>query len=89
MTDKNSNVDVQAELARLLSENAKLQEKLSARSVLRFKVSEKGAVSVYGINNKFPLTIYASQMIRLLSRKEDLLAFIEENRSKLAWKEPV
>ena len=39
--------DLQAEIARLTAENAKLKEARNAK--ISFKVSEKGAVSVYGM----------------------------------------
>jgi hypothetical protein len=50
-----SDEDLKAELERLRSENAVL--KRSASSGIRLKVSEKGAVSVYGMG-RFPVTLY-------------------------------
>jgi len=49
------------ELAAML---AAAQAKLAQTSALRFKVSEKGALSCYGLG-RFPLTLYASQWERL------------------------
>src|SRR5262249_34513867 len=34
---------------------------------LKFKVSGKGAVSVYGLNARFPVTLYADQWARLIA----------------------
>lgn len=53
---------------------------------LQFKVSEKGAVSVYGMG-RFPVTLYYEQWTRLLERADDLRAFMEENKSRLKLKE--
>ena len=65
-------------------------EKLKAQKVktgdLSFKVSEKGAVSVYGLG-RFPVTLYQEQWVRLLGVAEDLKSFIKDNSSKLKVKE--
>jgi hypothetical protein len=53
---------------------------------LDFKVSEKGAVSVYGLG-RFPVTLYYEQWVRLLDRADDLRNFLEENKSRLKLKE--
>ena len=52
---------------------------------LTLKVSAKGAVSVYGLG-RFPVTLYTSQMERLLDNKEHIQAFIEANASMLTVK---
>ncbi len=51
-----------------------------------FKVSEKGAVSVYGLG-RFPVTLYYEQWIRLIGYAEQLKSFLEENKPKLKLKE--
>jgi hypothetical protein len=51
MSDK----DQKDELERLRSENAALKK--GASSSVRMKVSEKGAVSIYGMG-RFPVTLY-------------------------------
>ena len=61
--------DVQAELERLRAENAAL--KGHAAKGLRLKVSEKGAVSVYGLG-RFPLTLYKEQWEKVLDLSEDI-----------------
>jgi hypothetical protein len=76
--------DVQAELARLRAENEALKQRRS--SAVSMKVSEKGAVSVYGLG-RFPVTLYQEQWVKLLATADDIKAFIEENRSKLKVKE--
>jgi hypothetical protein len=53
-----SDDDLKAELERLRNENAALKK--GASSAVRMKVSEKGAVSVYGMG-RFPVTLYKEQ----------------------------
>jgi hypothetical protein len=53
---------------------------------LTFKVSEKGAVSVYGMG-RFPVTLYYEQWARLLDASKQLREFLEENKNKLKLKE--
>jgi hypothetical protein len=52
---------------------------------LEFRVSEKGAISVYGLG-RFPVTLYYEQWTRLLARTDELRAFMEENKGKLKLK---
>ena len=52
------------------------------------KVSQKGAVSVYGMG-RFPVTLYADQWKRIddeLIQSGQMDEFIEDNRSKLTFK---
>ena len=72
----------------LLARIAELErEKAQRRSgSLSFKVSEKGAVSVYGMG-RFPVTLYYEQWTRLFNAAEDIKAFLEENKNKLKIKE--
>jgi hypothetical protein len=76
--------ELQAELERLRAENEALKQKRS--SAISMKVSEKGAVSVYGLG-RFPVTLYQEQWKKLLAIADEIKAFIEENRSKLKVKE--
>ena len=64
---------------------AELEGRLAKGGSLSFKVSEKGAVSVYGLG-RFPVTLYVEQWTKLLSNIDGLKAFIETNRSKLKTK---
>jgi hypothetical protein len=72
----------------LETELEQLRTQLAERTSngLSFKVSEKGAVSVYGLNQRFPVTLYKSQWERLLSHQDELRAFIKANVSKLTVK---
>jgi hypothetical protein len=81
---KMADEDVQAELARLRAENESLKQKRNTS--VSMKVSEKGAVSVYGLG-RFPVTLYQEQWQKLLALADEIKAFIEENRSKLKVKE--
>lgn len=49
---------------------------------LEFKVSVKGAASVYGLG-RFPVTLYYEQWLRLLDSADQLRAFLEANKSRL------
>jgi len=53
---------------------------------LRCKVSDKGAVSIYGLQ-RMPVTLYVEQWERLLAFAEDLKAFLEAHRGELHRKE--
>ncbi len=79
-----SDEDVAAELEKLRAENAALK-KTSSKG-LSMKVSQKGALSVYGLG-RFPVTLYKEQWRKLLDMKEDILAFIEANDSELKGKD--
>ena len=76
--------EMKAELERLRAENAKLQSKDSAG--LSLKVSEKGAVSLYGMG-RFHVTLYKEQWLRILASAPVIETFIQENDSKLKTKE--
>jgi hypothetical protein len=76
--------DVQAELARLRAENERLKQ--GGRGKLSMKVSEKGALSVYGMG-RFPVTLYKEQWLRLLGMADDIKAFIEANQESLKSKD--
>jgi len=75
--------DIQTELARLRAENAELKQKRGGS--VSMKVSEKGAVSVYGLG-RFPVTLYQEQWAKLLGMSDEIKTFIEENKSKLKTK---
>ena len=74
--------DMKAELERLRAEN----EALKKPRATSLKVSEKGAVSVYGMG-RFPVTLYKEQWLRLLAMADEIRTFIAENESKLKTRE--
>ena len=75
--------DEKAELERLRAENAALKARQGG--IPRFKVSEKGGVSVYGLG-RFPVTLYKEQWLKLLGMAEEIKQFIAENEAKLKVK---
>jgi hypothetical protein len=72
--------DVTAELERLRAENARLKQRPASSSSLR--VSQKGAVSLYGLG-RFPVTLYKEQWTRLLDMADEIRAFIRDHGSEL------
>ena len=64
---------------------AEEQLKGRKRSSIDFRVSEKGAVSVYGLG-RFPVTLYYEQWVRLLDNADALKQFMEENKGNLKLK---
>jgi hypothetical protein len=56
------------------------------RGSLYCKVSEKGAVSVYGLQ-RMPVTLYMEQWDRLLGFADELRQFIKDHDSELKRKE--
>ena len=83
-------LDEMNEIAELEAMAQRLKElKAKNKNRLRVKVSQKGAVSVYGLQARFPVTLYAAQWEKLLLELVDtgvLRAFIEENKDQLSYK---
>jgi len=78
-----SDEELKAELERLRQENAALKKGTVPGT--RMKVSEKGAVSVYGMG-RFPVTLYKEQWLRLLDMSDEIRAFIAANEAHLKAK---
>jgi hypothetical protein len=76
---------LRAELERLRRENEALKARTERGTSLR--VSEKGAVSVYGLG-RFPVTLYKEQWTKLLDMADEIRAFIREHDAELKVKEP-
>lgn len=75
--------DLKGELERLRKENEALKK--GASSNIRMKVSEKGAVSIYGMG-RFPVTLYKEQWLKLLDMSAEIRAFIAANEAQLKKK---
>lgn len=78
------------DLLKALAEARAEAERLKAKGssgALKLKVSEKGAVSVYGLNSKWPVTLYGEQWKRLIAYIPEVEKFLAENASKLSHKE--
>ena len=79
-----SDDDLKAELERLRRENDALKKGRSEG--VRMKISEKGALSVYGMG-RFPVTLYKEQWLKLLNMSDEIRAFIAENEARLKAKD--
>jgi hypothetical protein len=79
-----SEEDSKAELERLRKENAALKKGVGSGT--RMKVSEKGAVSIYGMG-RFPVTLYKEQWLKLLDMSDDIRGFIAANEAQLKTKD--
>jgi hypothetical protein len=68
-----ADAELRAELEKLRAENSKMKAEAAAKVVL--KVSVKGAVSLYGIQKQFPITLYRNQWVRVLDMADAIRAF--------------
>jgi hypothetical protein len=76
--------DLKAEIERLRTENEALKK--PARGQMSLRVSQKGALSVYGLG-RFPVTLYREQWEKLLGMADEIRNFIRENDQALKKKE--
>jgi len=74
------------DIAELQRQNAELQRQLSdAKSIntsVRFKVGDKGGISVFVGSQRFPVTLYADQWTLVLDHADDLRQFMVANQSR-------
>lgn len=61
------------------------EKALTVKSGLSMKVSEKGALSLYGLG-RFPVTLYKEQWVKVLDYADAIRSFLKENDSKLKAK---
>lgn len=80
------NRDLLNELEKLKEENNQLKSKVKTKREVFLKVSQKGALSLYGLG-RFPVTLYREQWEKLLERVEDIKSFIKENEDTLVTKD--
>lgn len=82
------------QLMAIVAEQAKLLEQ-RRNGKLSFRVNDgtnsdgsaqKGGLSIFGLASR-PTVLYASQWLRILDHADELRAFIELNRPRLAWKD--
>ena len=81
--EQNDLATLQEQIATLKAELK--EKKKNTPRALSMKVSQKGALSVYGLG-RFPVTLYPGQMARLLSIKEEIETFIEDNKASFSYK---
>jgi hypothetical protein len=79
-----SEEELKLELERLRAENEALKK--PSRVKMSLKVSEKGALSVYGLG-RFPVTLYREQWEKLLGMADEIRKFIHENNHSLKKKD--
>ena len=84
MTTMPTEEEMQAEIERLRAENEALKK--PTRGQMSLKVSEKGALSVYGLG-RFPVTLYREQWEKLLAMADQIRQFIHDNTHLLKKKE--
>ncbi len=77
------NEEMQAELERLRAENEGLKARKTQER--RLQVSQKGAVSLYGIR-RFPITFYADEWDIILGMADEVRTFISQHDSELKRK---
>ena len=79
-----SEEELKSEIERLRAENESL--KRPARGQMSLKVSEKGALSVYGLG-RFPVTLYREQWEKLLGMADEIRNFIRDHDGDLKKKD--
>lgn len=72
------------EASRRIAELEQLLERERAKNERKFtlKVTEKGAVGIYGLR-RFPITLYKSEMNKILDNTGAIMEFMRENDDKL------
>ena len=82
----NPMADILAELTRLKAENESLRAAKASSGKLLIRLSQKGAVSVYGLG-RFPVTLHREQWEKLLTMADQIRQFIHDNTHLLKKKE--
>jgi hypothetical protein len=88
MANENNNAATFARIAELEAMQAELKAlKAQTKNMARLKVSQKGAISVYGLQ-RMPVTLYAGQWERIIDmvQKGTMQDFIKANESALTRK---
>lgn len=75
-----------AELAALRAENAALKAGKPKAAAITAKVSDGGALSIYGLG-RFPVTLYVEGFDRLNAAWDEVRAFVEANRKSFKGKD--
>ena len=75
-------------MEQLERENVALKARLrEAKSAVTLKVSAKGGLSIYGLGNRFPVTLYKGQWREILARSDEIDTFLTEHDDELKDKE--
>jgi len=67
------------------AEIARLKAKLAEAEKLDIRFGQKENVCVYGLGQRFPVTLYAQGWMKLIKNIDQVEAFIEENHKGLSW----
>mgnify|MGYP001168653504 FL=1 len=86
MTQEELDAIRDAKIAEQAAEIARLTSMIGKSQTLKCKVSEKGGISVYGLNAKWPVTLYGEQWKRLADYMPNVIAFASVNSAKLTSK---
>lgn len=73
--------EIVAEMERLKAEAQRL--KSVAQEKVSLKVSEKGAISLYGLG-RFPVTLYPNQWVKVIEHGDEIKRFAEQNKALLS-----
>ena len=79
-----SDNEMAMEIERLRAENAAM--KAAKDHQIKLKVSEKGDLSLYGLQ-RFPVTLYREQWEKVIAMAPEITAFITANAAQLKAKE--
>lgn len=89
-TNGQKNVSSDEIIAALLEKVNKLQAQLDSKDKfdagVTCKVSEKGALSIYGLG-RFPVTLYVTQFDKLAKHWDKVIAFVDQHRNEFKTKD--
>jgi hypothetical protein len=72
-----------------ISADEVLRQMTASSSGLQGAVSAKGALSVYGLNAKWPVTLYPDQWERLLSAGEAIRGALKEHKAEMELRQAI
>lgn len=81
IADKSVSVE---EGTRLMNGILAVQTAAAAADKIKLKMSDKGCVHMTGVNGQYGLALYPDQWVAVLSRKDDVLKFIDANKAELS-----
>jgi hypothetical protein len=85
MTKENALIAMQKKMEDLMRENETLKTRQFVPNDITFNINDHGAVSIQGLG-KYPVQLFAEQVIRLLDKSDDLRKFIDDNKDTLSWR---
>jgi len=76
MSDAERIAELEAQLA---------ESKAAVKKAVTIKMGNKQNVCVYGLGQRFPVTLYAPGWVLLQENMGRVMEFIEENKDQLSW----